>query len=1066
MNKLYKNEYLFSEIYLEEITNFEEKPEVVSSLKTLKDYFEFSNKESLSEWKNSFIQKVFGVLGFGYKSVTDNLIQLFIQGKTDKPISLCFTLLPSDDLDNATIGRHWSEKIIRNLRNEKLNWGILTNGINWRIYHVNEPTPYENYIELDLQKILENEDSKNYMIFYEFMKADNFVLSEEKKCKFDEFKKDSYDKIEYIEEELKYALKQEQEDGKGVLADLCMGYVEFLKSKGKSDFKDDAFRKEIYSGAMLYMFRLLFVFYASARDLLTNEEIDSFYKLLKKSKNLFKSNKASRTSYELWHELREIFGIIDVHYNGGLFDPLENKFIENNRVSDYFLCRVLYNMNFYEDEDGNEKPISYRDMGVRHLGTLYEGLLEHKLFLAEEDTEVKFVKGEIKFIPESEGGVIVEGKYIPKGQVYFGTDKYERKSTGSYFTPEYIVDYIVTSTVGEKLKELKEKFDGETKELIEDIKIASDEKEKNVLIKELRNKTYEFTGKKILKLSVLDPAMGSGHFLVNAATQISNFITSYLNDPGYIFEDTSSPVYWRRRVVENCIYGVDINPLAVELAKLSLWILSMAKDVHLSFLNHHLKCGDSLVGTKVADLGKIPSEEKSKQLHLGDIIIDYERAIKEAIDSYGQIENIETKGDETIGRKQDLLNNANKGLSTYKKLLDYHTSVCLSKIDSFEYSTTIKNPDKIKSFNNNYFHWELEFPEIFGSLGGFECVIGNPPYVDANFNNYFYFFPQTYETKNLFCFFSELAINVSSSGAFHSFIVPLSGFAMPEMKSYQNLILNNSLELYIANFSWRPGKIFEQVNIPVSVFNLRKKTTSSDKLTNLFTTHYLRWYKYEDGAPLNKIKFIECKKYLSVSPGFLPKVGNEIEISILDKVLKHTKLEKFITKKVHSESEKLYYRSKGGLYYKIFTNFNSGSTNEIAFHCKYEKDNPIVIAALNSNLFFWFYELFSSCRVVNFDNLKSFRLDLDKITNENRIKLKKLTDELMSSYKKNAEVKIRHYAGYGDKECFTIYARKSKNIMDRIDQVLGNIYGLNIQEVNYISNYMVEYRTDDNKNDD
>ena len=194
-------------------------------------------------------------------------------------------------------------------------------------------------------------------------------------------------------------------------------------------------------------------------------------------------------------------------------------------------------------------------------------MLEHKLFVAEENTQVKIEKGNVKFIPESEGGVIVEGKYIPKGEVYFAGDKFERKSTGSYYTPEYIVDYIVTNTVGEKLKELKEEFIKENSDLLENIKAAVDDSERKTLTEDFRDKLLGFTRKKILKLSVLDPAMGSGHFLVNATSQISNFITEFLNDFDFIFDDSSSTTYWRRRSVENCIYGVDINPLAVELSK-------------------------------------------------------------------------------------------------------------------------------------------------------------------------------------------------------------------------------------------------------------------------------------------------------------------------------------------------------------------------------------------------------------------------------------------------------------------------------------------------------------------
>ena len=130
-----------------------------------------------------------------------------------------------------------------------------------------------------------------------------------------------------------------------------------------------------------------------------------------------------------------------------------------------------------------------------------------------------------------------------------------------------------------------------------------DEEESHALAMLLEENALGFVREEVLNLSVLDPAMGSGHFLVNATNLISNFITELLNELEIEANLESGTAYWRRRVVENCIYGVDVNPLAVELAKLSLWILSMANEQPLSFLNHHLKCGNSLVGILVNDVG-------------------------------------------------------------------------------------------------------------------------------------------------------------------------------------------------------------------------------------------------------------------------------------------------------------------------------------------------------------------------------------------------------------------------------------------------------------------------------
>ncbi|GAI75976.1 unnamed protein product, partial [marine sediment metagenome] len=160
---------------------------------------------------------------------------------------------------------------------------------------------------------------------------------------------------------------------------------------------------------MLYMFRLLFLFYAKARGLLKKSNQELFSEVLLEGQKAQAQGNSGKDEYALWNDLRELFSNIDLTYNGGLFNPAENEFVEEKRLSNTYMAPVVYYLTFYEDKAGNWQPISYRDMGVRHLGSLYEGLLEHKLFVAEEDTEVKVTKNEVKFIPASEGGKIVEG---------------------------------------------------------------------------------------------------------------------------------------------------------------------------------------------------------------------------------------------------------------------------------------------------------------------------------------------------------------------------------------------------------------------------------------------------------------------------------------------------------------------------------------------------------------------------------------------------------------------------------------------------------------------------------
>ncbi|MEA3486549.1 MAG: hypothetical protein U9R20_02735 [Thermodesulfobacteriota bacterium] len=406
MTTYYRNEYLFSEIYLQEITQQPEDTEILASLTTLKDYREWARTVTIQEWKDSFVHEVLYTLRFGIKSENERLTLLYPVGHTETPITLCYVLLPTEDLDNATMGRNWAEKVIRSLRHHKLKWGLLTNGEQWRIYHLEESTLYEIYLEIDLAAIFSDSASHAYQIFHKFMKVENFTTDELGQCRLDVFKKESLAKIDYIESELAKALKPKEEGGKGAFSNLCMGYVEFLKGSGSSNFDDDALRGRIYHGAMLYMFRLLFLFYADARGLL-NETNSSLLKDVFRRSSASPVDNTPAASYSIWENLERIFVNIDQIYNGGLFDPHESEFtqfIEESRVKDAYLASAVHFLTSYQERSKEEKAISYRDMSVRHLGTLYEGLLEHKLFITEEDTEVREAKGKIQFIPSSQGG--------------------------------------------------------------------------------------------------------------------------------------------------------------------------------------------------------------------------------------------------------------------------------------------------------------------------------------------------------------------------------------------------------------------------------------------------------------------------------------------------------------------------------------------------------------------------------------------------------------------------------------------------------------------------------------
>jgi hypothetical protein len=790
MPTYYHNETLFSEIYLEEITRQAENADVLASLKVLGEYREYADTHNLKAWKESYVHEVLSALGFYAQSNTQSVTYLFPMGNNgaESPLSLCYVVLPNENLDNTTIGRNWAEKIIRALREKDLQWGLLTNGKQWRIYHQDEPTPYETYLEIDLEAILKEKAKEAYQIFHKFMKAENFAVQEDGKCQFDRFKKESQDKIDYIEKELANALKQREEGGKGVLSDLCMGYVEELRHRNEGNLDDEDLRKKIYHGAMLYMFRLLFLFYADARGLLSDENHELLAKVEGECRARHDGDNLSTPDFQIWDSLERIFVDIDQTYNGGLFSPQESeftRFLSDTRIGDAYLTNVVFNLTTYHEKNGHEKPISYRDMSVRHLGTLYEGLLEHKLFIAAEDTEVKVAKGKIQFIPASKGGKLVLGHYIKAGEVYFAGDPTERKSTGSYYTPEYIVDYIVRNTVGEKLKELKVAFIKEQKPTLEAFNKAVDDDERHSLAILLEENALAFVREKLLDLSVLDPAMGSGHFLVNATNLISNYFTEILNEIDIQGNLESGTSYWRRWVVENCIYGVDLNPLAVELAKLSIWILSMAKNQPLSFMNHHLKCGNSLLGTRFQEMDVSLNHETNGHIHqLGLFENDTEflSIINKVTDSYHMIASKGSVNLEDVQEKKAWLSEIEENLAGYKAICDIYSGAYLGDpLSTDEIIKLVMYKDFTKAYklhiSNVCFHWELEFPEVLIVKSGFDVVVANPPYLGEKGNKTTfdiikngYLSKYYYGKMDLFYFFFHLALDVTKKNSRISFI--------------------------------------------------------------------------------------------------------------------------------------------------------------------------------------------------------------------------------------------------------------------------------------------------------
>ena len=365
------------------------------------------------------------------------------------------------------------------------------------------------------------------------------------------------------------------------------------------------------------------------------------------------------------------------------------------------------------------KRINYRDLSVRQLGSIYEGLLEFKLKIAETPLGIKKEKGKEIYYP-----VDIENEAkIKKGELYLTNDKSERKATGSYYTPDYIVQYIVKNSIEpliqKKLQDfenwkntLKTKNKGILQKLIKELNIPFDPKlydskgrikgEKNINAYRNALLSVRDPTEAILKLKILDPAMGSGHFLVGAVDYLADRILEILaeiSEKNYfgkevyrsplldklegvrnrILEKAQKEGYTidksklddknliKRIILKRCIYGVDVNPLAVELAKVSLWLHIFTMGVPLSFLDHHLKCGNSLIGANPEDFDRV--FEKSP------LFGSRYTGLMNSIEMIEKLQEITDADISEVEESAKIYNDVIKGLEPYKKLLDVYLSL-------------------------------------------------------------------------------------------------------------------------------------------------------------------------------------------------------------------------------------------------------------------------------------------------------------------------------------------------------------------------------------------------------
>lgn len=724
------------------------------------------------------------------------------------------------------------------LDQNETRWALLSNGTELRLYRRGSSVARQ-YLKVDFATLFTDDDLKDWLVFWGLFRRVAFLPSSRGEPTTDESAADGslrcfLDKV--IDESQRHATKI-SDDLRGNIVrateQLLQGVIDapanrpFWKGtfRGK-DVPDEDQIKSLFNESVYFLYRLLFILYAESRDLLPVGEAEiyrdaySLEHLREMAEKPLREEDYEKTYYS--ETLRTLFKMLYQGYpfrnptasrekgpsrakgasafrippyNGRLFAPERTHLLNQCTIPDRAMREVIRELSLSRPKKQSERieRYSYADLGIDQLGSIYEGLLVYEPFIAEQTMVEARLKNEIRLIPQEQADAL-DLKYDldtrkPAGSFLLRIWGGRRKGSGSYYTPQEITAFLVKDALTP---------------LVEPIIAGCMQRDEEG--QPLRR------ADEILNIKVCDPAMGSGAFLVQACRYLGEAYGRAIVAEERREENRVSSIEiakYKRRVAEKCLYGVDLNPLAVELAKVSLWLETLAQDRPLTFLDAHLRCGNALIGAPLrgqegafttTTIGTLPVEaykkveridskiygqqldrmkaENGKQLKqfLGkakQISLFAQEEEHSALAEYEQLrfqleESDEDKSMEDavalVHQKDAMLQTAFFGdeskIGAFKQLCDLWCSVWFWPFDAelTPPSTALyrdlaaiilKHPIGFVQDNagayleaaakiaeeQRFFHWEIEFPEVwcdedgnFKADGGFHVIVGNPPW--------------------------------------------------------------------------------------------------------------------------------------------------------------------------------------------------------------------------------------------------------------------------------------------------------------------------------------------------